>query len=101
MGLRAQVEISLVVSSRLLLCYRSGLARIVFVLDLEGFCYESIIIIWYQILHCCFLLLCFHCVVILLGARTSPLGIFLPCTALGGIKAKDVTEHVDRSPKLM
>ena len=27
-GLRAQVEISLVVSSRLLLCYKSGLARI-------------------------------------------------------------------------
>ena len=36
--LQAQVEISLVVSSRLLLCYRSGLARIVFGLDLEGSC---------------------------------------------------------------
>ena len=35
MRLRAQVEISLLVSSRVLLCYRFGLDRIVFGLDLE------------------------------------------------------------------
>ena len=40
------------------------------------------------------------CVVILLGARTSPLGILLPCTASGGIRVKVVPECVDRSPKL-
>ena len=37
--------------------------------------------------------------VILLGARTSPLGILLPCAMSGGIKAKVVPECVDRSLK--
>ena len=36
----------------------------------------------------------------LLGARTSPLGILLPCTALSGIKVKVVPECVDKSPKV-
>ena len=38
--------------------------------------------------------------VILLGARTSPLGTLLPCTASDGIRVKVVPECVDQSPKL-
>ena len=36
----------------------------------------------------------------LLGARTSPLGILLPYTMSGRIRAKVVSECVDRSSKL-
>ena len=48
---------------------------------------------------------CVSCVVFplcgyFLGARTSPLWIFLPYIALGGIRAKVVLECVDKSSKL-
>lgn len=48
------------------------------------------------LLHVVVFLLCGY----LLGARTSPLGILLPCTASSGIKVKVIPECVDRSPKL-
>ena len=35
-----------------------------------------------------------------IGARTSPLGILLPCSMSYGIKVKVVLECVDRSLKL-
>ena len=47
-------------------------------LHVISYIYEYVIVIWYQILHYYFLLLCFRCVIVLWGARTSPLGILLP-----------------------